>query len=508
MATLATIQSVIEDLTPPSPSTGTTLTLGSTPSPTLILPSLAGTPQETPEEVSKLCSALAVLSADVPRGNGSAIDPAGAAAPDYWLGVVWGIASLGWACGKKLAQDWSRRAPNRYDDAGFEAAWDGYDPSRPNKVGIGSVYRLARLHGWVPPGSPTRMQVPPWSTPTITPSVTRYRLLGAAELHAIADVDYVLKGILPAKGFASIYGSSGSGKSFLAQDLLCAIAAGTPWFGIKTKQAPAVWVALEGESGIKRRVQAWEVEYGIPPANFKVVMQPFLTVDAQHVSELASAIPKGAVVVIDTLNRSAPEIDENISKDMGAVIQGAKALQAATDGLVILVHHTGKDVTRGARGHSSFYAALDAAIEVERAEALRVWRVGKSKDGADGTAHLFDLKRHVLGKDSDGDELSSCTVDQNPVTRLPKRQPGGKSQKAVLRAIEVAVRASTISGRGGASLTTNCVKLDDAITAAAGTLVATPKNKRTNRARNVIAELATAGFIRYGDDGEEWVWVT
>ena len=51
---------------------------------------------------------------------------------------------------------------------------------------------------------------------------------------------------------------------------------------------------------------------------------------------------------------------------MGQIIAAAKELQTFVGGLVVLVHHTGKDASKGLRGHSSLQAALDAAIEVRR----------------------------------------------------------------------------------------------------------------------------------------------
>ena len=73
-------------------------------------------------------------------------------------------------------------------------------------------------------------------------------------------------------------------------------------------------------------------------------------------------VPPGAVVFLDTLNRAAPTADENSSKDMGEILSAAKLLQSLINGLVVLVHHTGKDATKGLRGHSSLFAALDAAV--------------------------------------------------------------------------------------------------------------------------------------------------
>ena len=55
--------------------------------------------------------------------------------------------------------------------------------------------------------------------------------------------------------------------------------------------------------------------------------------------DFARILPKGCVVIIDTLNRSAPDADENSSKDMGLIIDGMNEIQSQCEGLVICVHH-------------------------------------------------------------------------------------------------------------------------------------------------------------------------
>ncbi len=127
------------------------------------------------------------------------------------------------------------------------------------------------------------------------------------------------------------------------------------------------------------------------------------------VEALIAVLPHQAVILLDTLNRAAPTADENSSKDMGTILKSASQIAHATEGFVILVHHTGKDNTRGMRGHSSLFAAMDGAIEVARDQAGRSWSVAKTKDGADGRCVKFRLAVHQLGKDTDGEDITSCT---------------------------------------------------------------------------------------------------
>jgi len=420
---------------------------------------------------------------------------------DVWLAGVWAIASLGWVSVKDIAKNWSQQCPARYTDQGFEDAWNGYKPNHPNPVGIGSLYKYAMQLGWQ---SQSIQQAQGTSS--------KYKLLTGLEIRSLPPIQWRLKGILPYEGLAAIYGPSTSGKSFLAFDIAVAIAEGNDWFGYRTTKSKVVYVALEGESGFKNRVAAWELENGrLLPSDMFMVMQPFQITNQVDVEELVAVLPHGAVVIVDTLNRTAPTSDENSSKEMGEILQSCKHLQGLINGLIILIHHTGKDTSKGARGHSSFFAALDGAIEVERKGTQRQWSVAKAKDGQDGKVSFFDLKRHLLGTDTDGDEITSCTIEAAVGRIFVKPKPTGKSQQLALEEIEkhFATASTPTLGIAGSPSNIPCLKFEDQVTFLAGKLSKTPKNKRSNESRRLLTALAQGGFIGTTIDmnGESWCWV-
>lgn len=336
-------------------------------------------------------------------------------------------------------------------------------------------------------------------------SAGRFKLLNHQDLQSLPGLAWRVKGVLPAKGIAGIYGPSGSGKSFLCLDLAISIALGQNWFGRRVTAAPVVYAALEGEAGFKQRADAWKVHYGKDlPDGLSFMLQPIkLPIDID-IEDFGRILPSGSVVFIDTLNRAAPTSDENSSKDMGAIIEATKKLQSITGGLVVLVHHTGKNVLSGLRGHSSLLAALDAAVEVSRNGDLREWTVTKSKDGEDGNSEPFKLQVETLGTDSDGDVITSCVVKRDATIQSvsTKPVPQGNNQKLVMTALRPLFK-SGVTGKTGAPPTAQCIELEAAVSAGAAKLTSAP-DKRTSRAREAVSGLLTRGVL---DANEGWIWL-
>ena len=460
--------------------------------------SLTGTPLESAAEIAKLQSALVYINSDTGRGHGSFFAGNGHPESDIWLAGIWAVASLGWKSGKGIVKNWSQQCPARYTDQGFEDAWNGYNPNHPRHIGIGSLYKFAMQMGW--------------QNQATTALGNKYKLLTGNDLRALPPVKWRLKGILPYEGLAAMYGPSASGKSFLGFDAGVAISEGANWFGIRTTKSTVVYVALEGESGFKNRVAAWELENGRSlPVDMFMVMQPFHITKPEDVGDLAAATPYGSVVIVDTLNRAAPTSDENSSKEMGEILESCKRLQALIGGLVILIHHTGKDTTKGARGHSSFFAALDGAIEVQRLNEIRSWSIAKAKDGQDGKNLPFELKVHTLGTDSDGDDITSCTIERRLPNIFVKPPPKGAKQQAALKAIKVHITnlANPTLGIAGSQINAVCLKFEDAVSFLAGTLETTVKHKRNSEARRLLKGLTDSGHLQTGLDAnaDTWCWI-
>lgn len=322
-----------------------------------------------------------------------------------------------------------------------------------------------------------------------------YQLLGRDDLKKLPPLEWLIKGILPAKGVALIYGPSGSGKSFVTFDLALAVANGSTWFDYTVNQAPVVYIALEGQFGFKLRLEAWERHHGKnAPAEYKMVLQDFKLTDPLHLAKLIKVLPKGALIIIDTLNRTSPTSDENLSSDMGLILEAARKLQEATEGLVLIVHHSGKSAAAGPRGHSSLYANCDAIIEVTRQGDYRKWTLAKAKEDEDGLSRAFVLEKLVLGEDSDGDELSSCvirSVDSDVGNSAKAKSPAGSNQRLALQCVREMLESKN-DGVGR-------VKYAEAHQKVASVLDVA-KERKSERAKDVLERLIANAFLVMEND--------
>jgi len=469
----------------------------STVSPLSPLGQMLSTPSD--HDISVLEDLLSYVSSDTEYGTGSIFGPDGLPLPHYWFAVVVAVGREYGEAGKEAVKKWSQQS-KRYTEDGFEQAWKQHKKHHDNPITMGSVIKLAKSLGW---------QAPILTSSPPTQTTNRFRLLDRTEIMAIQPIQWRVKGLLPTTGIAAIFGPSGSGKSFLAKDLGACIALDQDWFGHRTTPCDVTYVMLEGEGGLRNRVEAWETHNGkLLPSGFKAMPQPFQLADPEQVEELGALLPSGGVVIIDTFNRAAPGLDENSSQDMGRILAGMKRLQEITGGLVLVVHHTGKDASKGMRGHSSLHAALDGAIEVERNATSRFWSAAKVKDGEDGKQVAFQLHRVVLGTDADGDEFSSCAVGPDANAIFKPSEPSGKSQRSALSTIRRSLSSSSDTGHAGCDPQTHCLKVEDAITEVAATLTTVETNKRRNRARTLVQGLTTGGYLQSGIDGsgEAWLW--
>lgn len=239
-------------------------------------------------------------------------------------------------------------------------------------------------------------------------------VLGTADLDTAEPRGYLVKGLISPAELSLWVGPPKCGKSFLLLYIAYMLSLGRGVFGRRVKRCPVLYVAAEGEGGIANRIRALRDRFGDAP-DFHFIAQPAdLLHQVGHLEDLklaATSIAAG-LIVLDTLSRLMAGGDENAPGDMGLFVKNVSELRHETEAHVAIVHHGTKGSNGSTpRGHSSLTGADDALIEVMKlADGTRTATVIHAKDDADGDRHGFKLDRVDLGRDPDGDPITTLIV--------------------------------------------------------------------------------------------------
>lgn len=252
---------------------------------------------------------------------------------------------------------------------------------------------------------------------------------------------WIIKGVLPQAALAVIFGDSGSGKTFFALDMAISVATGRPWRDTPVAAGGVAYVVAEGAGGFVDRAFAYCHQHGLNPDEFPLHIladQPNL-MQKPDVDDLIAELERCgplSVIYLDTYARVMGEGNENEAKDVNKIVRNCAKIHQATKAIVVLIHHSGKDTTKGARGSGALRAAADAEIEVKKGGAFRTATITKMKDGADDAKFKFKLQSVVIGMDEDGEDRTSCVVehmaDSTPDEVEQRKPRGGKGQQHVL----------------------------------------------------------------------------
>ena len=271
------------------------------------------------------------------------------------------------------------------------------------------------------------------------------------EVKLSTEDEYLIDQIVPRRGIGVLYGMSGIGKTFLTLDMGLSVTRGVPFAGkFVTEQGAVIYVALEAPVGVKKRLVAYSVTHGANGGPFALLTYPLQLADTTSVDTLIQHLRDYArikghtirLVVIDTLAKAMPKLEENAAKDAAVVWAALQRIQTATDGCVLAVHHPGKDKDRGLRGSSALFAGADFVIKVdgEKGNPIRIVSLEKNRDGEETIVGTYRLDAVDLGVTSRGKAVTSAIVVWVEGMR-EKRVKMSKQQQGILRHLDEMVAA-------------------------------------------------------------------
>lgn len=255
---------------------------------------------------------------------------------------------------------------------------------------------------------------------------------------------WFIKGFLPKAQSGILFGPSGSGKSFLAFDMCAAIARGLEfWNGRRITKGRVVYLVAEGVAGFRQRVKAYRAEHGVDTSEIDMMIIAGLVpniLDEGSVARLKKdlkAFGPFDLIVFDTFARVTAGANENSGEQMSVAINNCEEIGRSCGAMSLVIHHSGKDDSKGSRGWSGLTSAVDVELEVKRDKEgdQRSVTSSKMKDGEDRISYGFKLNTVVMGQDEDGDDITSCVVEYNDGGRVAKPTKLGHNQSALMRAL-------------------------------------------------------------------------
>lgn len=375
--------------------------------------------------------------------------------------------------GFEIWNEWSACGGKYPDEEALRQQWDSFERRKGSgrrQVTMATVIKMAKEVGHRPleaasaddlrkvaadtaqAHSPAQgLETPDWYD-------GRFPISRAGDIARKPPGDWWIKGLIPKAQIGAIYGASGSGKSFLALDIMAHMSLGRKWRGHTVKAARGLYVAAEGGTGVGKRIKAWGKHNSIDPDDLQIgiMTAPPNIMLKDDISDLVRSITMAGgfdYIVLDTYAQVTPGANENAAEDMGLALANCRAIHEATGAMVILIHHSGKDASRGVRGWSGINAALDFALETTRDEAsgYREMRVTKMKDGDDGLKYGFKLEIVTVGMDADGEEITSCVIAEDDAPPAQEKQAGagvkrrGRIENHVLETMALFGTADTVS---------------------------------------------------------------
>lgn len=261
----------------------------------------------------------------------------------------------------------------------------------------------------------------------------RYKSYRIGDLKKMPKPKFLISPYLLENSFACLFGAPASYKSFLALDWALSLSHGVDWNGRATEKSTVVYLALEGQSGLLQRIDAWHNDNGLDPDDIEFIcfiMPLSLADEAAEGSDMTGMIGeieyqlkdgKPKLIVVDTLARSFTGKDENSATDMGIFVRNMDILKNKFNCSVLVVHHSGKDSDRGMRGSSALRGAVDSEYEIKRqGDGMTVCLKVKKQKDTEEAEPLFLEAREVSWHEALGVEQTSLVLD--PRDAPPRKQ--------------------------------------------------------------------------------------
>ena len=322
--------------------------------------------------------------------------------------------------GLKLWIDWSRRSSKhnkKCSEKCMKTKWKSFSSEGKKIITLSTVRQLINIQSISDEDNPFE-EITDNVNDVISKNEESQDFLSVADIQ-ISDLSqfWQVEDMLEKGSIAQVYGASYTGKSYFIMYMAACMSSGHSFGDKRAVKSKVIYVYGEGNHGVKRRFQAVKQHYPeLDMSNLHYSKALPNLMDEKSFLKFGKSLKAfgGAdVIIFDTLARSMSGGDENSAMDMGLVLQRLAKLRDVFGCSVIVVHHSGKDASKGARGSSATYAGMDNEIKVEKdSNGVIQIESTKAKDSPEYKPMNFRFVPVVFNiQDNFGRDITSATVE-------------------------------------------------------------------------------------------------
>ncbi len=285
------------------------------------------------------------------------------------------------------------------------------------------------------PAAPTAEQ--PAQQPAVQPA--KYRGFFVRDLREMKPVDWLIEQHLTERGVLTLFGQSGSYKSFVAIDMALSVAHGVPFLGQHpTKKGKVAYLCSEGFPLLNKRCRAWYEARGLDDAeDFAAFDCAVNLADQRQRAELWESFERGLgqrpdLVVIDTLSKNYGGLNTNDGDSMQSWYDAVLSWRVSC----VVVHHAGwsSDRERGSSNVRDNSTATFRCVKNEGGKISCEVTCLKQKDHAEIDQYRLDGTLYGQGDDAS----IAFTIDDRSLSdgellasKFPPEEAKAMSLKAV-----------------------------------------------------------------------------
>ena len=386
---------------------------------------------------------------------------------EQWFRVMCALHSTGDDSAWDILDGWSQQFAS-YDPVENATQWGSLSREKVNKLSLASLFYDAAKVGWR--SSKLRRGVMP-AEEEVTEDAAFF--MSFKDLVTSPDVppEWTISGVFERGTLASIFGATGSYKSFMTIDMAVHVAAGKEWHGRPVRQGGVVYLCGEGVGGMSRRMKAAQRYHDLPedlPLVVSKRAKNLMREDERHYvhSAIDSAIESWSggvdveMIVIDTRRRFMSG-DGNKDEDVDVFRDACDSLKLRYGCLVLVVHHTGHGELSRAKGASGWTQDLDDEYRMSAtSDLVASFSDTKGKERPGGAEFTIEFESIALDiTDWDNTSVASLAVKSfgsgMPVMAHTSSKTSQRARKVLACYHELLDSQQKLAGRSNVMVTTN-----------------------------------------------------